>query len=55
VTSETRSGLVIPDTVKEKPQQGEVITISDYQILESGARPEIALRRNSFKEMKAHG
>jgi chaperonin GroES len=35
---ETRSGLFIPDTAKEKPQQGEVITVGVGQILESGKR-----------------
>src|SRR5262245_6204673 len=35
---ETRSGLYIPDTAKEKPQQGEVIAVGAGRILESGKR-----------------
>jgi chaperonin GroES len=35
---ETRSGLYIPDTAKEKPQQGEVIAVGAGQPLESGKR-----------------
>jgi chaperonin GroES len=34
----TRSGLYIPDTAKEKPQQGEVIAVGAGQVLESGKR-----------------
>lgn len=33
-----RGGLYIPDTAKEKPQQGEVIAIGDGRILENGQR-----------------
>ena len=31
-------GIYIPDTAKEKPQQGEVIAVGAGQILESGKR-----------------
>ena len=35
---EPRGGIYIPDTAKEKPQQGEVIAVGAGQILESGKR-----------------
>ncbi len=35
---EIRGGIVIPDTAKEKPQQGEVIAAGDGRILEDGTR-----------------
>jgi chaperonin GroES len=41
---ETRGGLFIPDTAKEKPQQGEVIAVGDGQILESGKRIPLDLK-----------
>ncbi|HWN81786.1 MAG TPA: co-chaperone GroES [Candidatus Udaeobacter sp.] len=34
----TVSGLVIPDTAKEKPQQGEVIAVGPGRFDESGKR-----------------
>jgi chaperonin GroES len=34
----TSFGIVIPDTVKEKPQEGEVIAVGNGKLLESGAR-----------------
>jgi chaperonin GroES len=32
----TKGGLVIPDTAKEKPQEGKVIAIGKGKILENG-------------------
>lgn len=32
----TKSGIVLPDTAKEKPQQGEVIAVGPGKVLESG-------------------
>lgn len=34
----TKSGIVLPDTAKEKPQQGEVIAVGTGKVLENGQR-----------------
>ena len=34
----TRSGIVIPDTAKEKPQEGVVIAVGTGKLLDSGER-----------------
>ena len=34
----TSSGLVIPDTAKEKPQEGEVIAVGNGKILDNGTK-----------------
>ena len=34
----TRSGIVIPDTAKEKPQEGKVIAVGRGRLLENGER-----------------
>ena len=34
----TKSGIVLPDTAKEKPQQGEVVSVGPGRILDSGER-----------------
>ena len=34
----TVSGLVIPDTAKEKPQQGEVLAVGPGRVADSGER-----------------
>jgi chaperonin GroES len=32
----TKSGIVLPETAKEKPQEGEVIAVGPGRILENG-------------------
>lgn len=34
----TKSGIVIPDSAKEKPQEGEVIAVGPGRLLEDGKR-----------------
>ena len=34
--AKTKGGIIIPDTAKEKPQEGEVIAIGNGKVLESG-------------------
>ncbi len=43
--SETvRGGIIIPDTAKEKPQQGEVVGVGDGKLLEDGQRAAIDVK-----------
>ena len=34
----TSGGIVLPDTAKEKPQRGEVVSVSPGKLLDSGKR-----------------
>ncbi|MPM61710.1 10 kDa chaperonin [bioreactor metagenome] len=34
----TKSGIVLPDTAKEKPQQGEVVAVGTGKVLDNGQR-----------------
>lgn len=34
----TKSGIVLPDTAKEKPQQAEVIAVGPGRVMENGQR-----------------
>ena len=36
----TKGGIIIPDTAKEKPQQGKVIAVGKGKVLENGTRVE---------------
>ena len=36
----TSGGLFIPDTAKEKPQEGEVVAVGKGKLLENGSRVE---------------
>ena len=37
----TSGGIIIPDTAKEKPQEGEVIAVGKGRILDSGERQAV--------------
>jgi len=40
----TKSGIVLPDTAKEKPQQGEVVAVGPGKILENGQRVALEVK-----------
>jgi chaperonin GroES len=35
---QVRGGIIIPDTAKEKPQEGQVIAVGSGKLLENGTR-----------------
>lgn len=37
----TSGGIIIPDTAKEKPQEGEVIAVGQGRLLDDGSRQPI--------------
>jgi len=40
----TKSGIVIPDTAKEKPEQGKVIAVGPGEMLSSGTRVPVSVK-----------
>jgi chaperonin GroES len=42
---QTRGGIIIPDTAKEKPQQAEVVAVGNGKLLESGERAALDVKR----------
>ncbi len=40
----TKTGIVIPDTAKEKPQEGEVMAVGPGRLTEDGKRIAIELK-----------
>jgi chaperonin GroES len=40
----TKGGIVLPETAKEKPQEGEVIAVGPGRLLDSGQRVPIDLK-----------
>jgi len=40
----TRSGIVLPDTSKEKPQRGEVIAVGAGRVTDDGKRIEMEVK-----------
>ena len=41
----TAGGIVLPDTVKEKPQRGKVIAVGIGRLLDTGKRGEMNLKK----------
>jgi len=41
----TKGGIVLPDTAKEKPQQGKVVAVGPGKMLETGERAEPAVEK----------
>ena len=41
----TKSGIVLPDTAKEKPQEGEILAVGSGKVLDNGKRtaPEVQI------------
>ena len=40
----TKGGIIIPDTAKEKPQQGKIVAVGKGKLLENGTRVELDLK-----------
>ena len=41
----TKSGIVLPDTAKEKPKRGKVVAVGDGKLLESGERAKFSVKK----------
>src|SRR5581483_7480193 len=41
----TKSGIVLPDTAKEKPQQGEVLAVGTGRVLDNGERLSMEVKQ----------
>ena len=44
-SEEMRGGLYIPDTAKEKPQQGEVVAVGPGRMSDEGTRVDMELKK----------
>lgn len=61
--STTAGGIVLPDTAREKPQQGRVLSVGDGRLLPNGARvahqvsegDRVLFDRHAGTEMTIHG
>ena len=41
---EMRGGIVIPDTAKEKPQEGEIVAVGDGKVLDNGQKVAMSVQ-----------
>ena len=43
----TAGGIVLPDTAKEKPQRGKVLSVGVGKLLDNGKRGEMCLKKGN--------
>ena len=41
----TKSGIVLPDTAKEKPQEGTILSVGPGRILDDGTREQMDVKK----------
>jgi chaperonin GroES len=41
----TKGGIVLPDSAKEKPQEGEVIAVGNCTLLDNGKRVPLSVKK----------
>lgn len=51
----TRGGIVIPDTAKEKPQEGTVTAVGSGRLLDNGVRSEMELHEGNHVLFAKYG
>ncbi len=44
-TNKTKGGIIIPDTAKEKPQEGEVVAAGKGKVLEDGSQRPLDVKK----------
>ena len=55
--SKTKSGIVLPDSAKEKPKRGKIISLGDGKRLDSGERAPWNVkkgRRSHLHQLRRH-
>ncbi|NLN16414.1 MAG: co-chaperone GroES [Firmicutes bacterium] len=51
----TKGGIVLPDTAKEKPQQGEVIAVGSGRVLDNGERVPVDVKKGDMVIFAKYG
>jgi chaperonin GroES len=51
----TRGGIVLPDTAKEKPQRGTVLSVGDGKLLDDGTRAEFQVKKGDKVLFASYG
>ncbi len=46
--TKTAGGIVLPDTAKEKPQRGKVISVGEGKTLDDGSKQQMQVKKGDF-------
>jgi len=42
----TKGGIILPDTAKEKPREGIVVSVGNGKLLDNGSRQAMSVKKN---------
>jgi chaperonin GroES len=51
----TKSGIVLPDTAKEKPQEGKIVAVGTGKLLENGQRVPLDVKEGDKVVFSKYG
>jgi chaperonin GroES len=46
--AKTAGGIVLPDTAKEKPQRGKIVSVGQGKLLEDGTHREVQVKKGDL-------
>lgn len=46
--NKTAGGIVLPDTAKEKPQRGKIVSVGEGKILDDGTRKKMQVKKGDM-------
>lgn len=53
--SKTKGGIVLPDTAKEKPRRGKIVSVGDGKLLDDGSRSTIQVKVGDLVLFSSYG
>ena len=51
----TRGGIVLPDSAKEKPRRGTILSVGDGKVLDDGSRAEFQVKKGDVVLFSSYG
>jgi chaperonin GroES len=46
--TKTAGGIVLPDTAKEKPQKGKIVSVGEGKLLDDGTRKKLQVKKGKI-------
>jgi len=46
--TKTTGGIVLPDSAKEKPQRGKIVSVGDGKVLDDGTRQKVQVKKGDM-------
>ena len=51
----TRGGIVLPDSAKEKPRRGTILSVGDGKVLDDGSRADFQVKKGDVVLFSSYG